>query len=219
MQSISLARPNGDPLKILCLGAHADDIEIGCGGTLLTLLESHGPVHIHWVVFTTDDDRAHEAALSAETLLKDVAQKSVSIRQFRDGFLPFSSPEVKECFEEIKKEVSPDIIFTHYRDDRHQDHRLISDLTWNTWRDHLILEYEVPKYDGDFGTPNVFVPLGEAVCKRKIDHLLASFPSQRGAKYWFTEETFLAVARLRGMESGPGNRFAEAFYCRKSVLV
>jgi LmbE family N-acetylglucosaminyl deacetylase len=112
MQSISLARPHGDPLNILCLGAHADDIEIGCGGTLLTLLESHGPVHIHWVVFTTDDDRAHEAALSAETLLKDVAQKSVSIRRFRDGFLPVSSPEVKESFEEIKKEVSPDIIFT-----------------------------------------------------------------------------------------------------------
>ncbi len=218
MQCVSLTRPNSDPVKILCLGAHADDIEIGCGGTLLTLVENRRTVQIHWVVFSARDDRAHEAALSAETLLKGVPQKSVSIMPFRDGFLPFSSTEVKEYFELLKAEFSPDIIFTHYRDDRHQDHRFISDLTWNTWRDHLILEYEVPKYDGDFGTPNLFVPIPEALYRRKVDHLLTAFPSQRQAKYWFTEETFLAVARLRGMESGPNNRFAEAFYCRKAVL-
>jgi LmbE family N-acetylglucosaminyl deacetylase len=218
MHSISFAGANRDPVKILCLGAHADDIEIGCGGTLLTLIENRSPVHIRWVVFSAHDGRAHEAALSAETLLKDVPGKSVSIKAFRDGFLPFSSTEVKEYFEQLKSEVSPDIIFTHYRDDRHQDHRLISDLTWNTWRDHLILEYEVPKYDGDLGTPNFFVPIAEAVCRRKVDHILASFPSQRETNHWFTEDIFLAVARLRGMESGPHNRFAEAFYCRKAVL-
>jgi LmbE family N-acetylglucosaminyl deacetylase len=139
------------------------------------------------------------------------------LKEYRDGFFPFHGAQIKDDFEALKRECNPDLIFTHYRDDRHQDHRLISDLTWNTFRNHLILEYEIPKYDGDLGQPNFFVPLDEAVCARKAKHLLESFVSQRN-KHWFDEQTFSAILRLRGMEANSPTRYAEAFYCRKAVL-
>lgn len=212
-----IAKPDDATCRVLCLGAHSDDIEIGCGGTVLTLLERYARVLVHWVVFSTNEERAMEARRSAETFLADAAERHIEIKAYRDGFLPFVGSQVKEDFESIKQSFNPDLVFTHYRDDRHQDHRLISDLTWNTFRDHLILEYEIPKYDGDLGSPNLFVSLNEAVCSRKIRGLLDGFPSQRN-KQWFDEQTFLALARLRGMEANSPSRYAEAFYCRKIVI-
>ncbi|MBR8837223.1 MAG: PIG-L family deacetylase [Stigonema ocellatum SAG 48.90 = DSM 106950] len=203
--------------KILCLGAHCDDIEIGCGGTLLKLIENYKNVILYWVVFSSNEQRLQEATESANLLLKEVQAKKIIIKNFRDGFLPFHGIEVKECFEQLKQEFAPDIIFTHYREDRHQDHRLISDLTWNTFRNHLILEYEIPKYDGDLGIPNFFVHLDEALCRRKIQYILDAFQTQNN-KQWFTEETFRSILRIRGIESNAPSKYAEAFYCRKIVL-
>jgi len=207
--------------RVLCLGAHSDDIEIGCGGTLLKLLHEcrqHGPgVSVRWVVFSADARRAAEARRSADLFLADAAAKEVIVHSFRDGFFPFVGAEVKEAFEAIKTDFVPDLVFTHGRGDLHQDHALLSKLTWNTFRDHLILEYEIPKYDGDLGRPNAFVHLDETTCQRKIEHLLGSFESQRG-KQWFTAETFWATLRLRGLESNAPGKYAEAFGCRKILL-
>jgi LmbE family N-acetylglucosaminyl deacetylase len=208
----------GRPLEqVLCLGAHCDDIEIGCSGSVLSLIEAHPEVAVTWMILGSSEVRAQEALESAHALLAPVKKKNVLIRSFRDGFLPYQGGEVKECFEALKREVAPDLIFTHYRQDLHQDHRLVSELTWNTFRDHLILEYEIPKFDGDFGSPNVFVPLSEDVCRRKIDNILGSFRSQAD-KRWFTEDLFRAVLRIRGMEVNAPSGFAEGFYCRKAVL-
>jgi len=217
MRSLRLG-PVTSPLRhVLCLGAHCDDLEIGCAGTVLQLTEEPNPPAFTWVVFTSDARREAEALASAEALLGRASQARIIIQKFRDGFLPYEGSVVKESFEELKSEVSPDLILTHYRHDLHQDHRLISELTWNTFRDHLILEYEVPKYDGDLGAPNLFVPLDESLARRKIDAILKGFPSQAG-KRWFAEETFRSLLRLRGMEcNAPGN-YAEAFYCRKLVV-
>jgi LmbE family N-acetylglucosaminyl deacetylase len=162
---------------VLCLGAHCDDLEIGCGGTVLKLVEGRNPPAFTWVVLSSDATREAEALGSAEALLRRAPASRIIIRKFRDGFLPYEGPLVKEAFEELKALVSPDLILTHHRDDLHQDHRLISELTWNTFRDHLILEYEIPKWDGDLGIPNVFVPLDESLCRRKITTILTSFPS------------------------------------------
>jgi LmbE family N-acetylglucosaminyl deacetylase len=211
-----LARP-GAGRTILCLGAHCDDIEIGCGGTILKFLESHPGALVHWVVFSSDEQRAAEARDSAAQFLTAAAWKRVIIKDFRNSFFPSVSGEIKEYFEELKNTVTPDLIFTHYRHDLHQDHALISQLTWNTFRDHLILEYEIPKYDGDFGAPNIFSPLEESICAKKIDLIVKSFLSQQN-KPWFDPETFRAVARLRGVEANAPSRYAEAFYCRKVVL-
>ena len=202
---------------MLCLGAHSDDIEIGCGGTILTLLEQYEKVAVQWVVFSASELRAQEARVSAAAFLATVSERHVDVKSYRDGFFPFCGAEIKGEFEAIKREFAPDVIFTHYRDDRHQDHRLISDLTWNTFRSHLVLEYEIPKYDGDLSQPNFFVPLSESVCQRKIGTIVESFASQR-QKQWFDEETFRAILRLRGMEANSPTRFAEAFYCRKAVF-
>jgi LmbE family N-acetylglucosaminyl deacetylase len=201
---------------VLCLGAHCDDLEIGCGGTVLMLTESPHPPAFTWVVFASDARREAEALRSAEALLGRAAARIV-IHKFRDGFLPYEGAAVKESFEELKGEVAPDLILTHYRADLHQDHRLISELTWNTFRDHLILEYEIPKYDGDLGTPNVFVPLTGALVDRKIEAILGGFPSQTG-KRWFDAETFRSLLRLRGMECQASDAYAEAFYGRKLVV-
>jgi LmbE family N-acetylglucosaminyl deacetylase len=206
------------PRHVLCLGAHCDDIEIGCGGTLLKILRRRGAPAVTWVVFASDARRRGEALASARTILRGVKKKTIVIKDFPDGFLPYAGGDVKMFFEELKRTVSPDLIFTHYREDLHQDHRLISDLTWNTFRDHWILEYEVPKFDGDFGAPNLFVHLDEDLCRRKVRHLLKAFGSQRGRR-WFTEDLFRSVLRLRGMESNAPDSYAEAFYCRKLVLV
>lgn len=203
--------------SVLCLGAHCDDLEIGCGGTVLRLVESPQPPTFTWVVLSSDAVRESEALRSAEALLRRSPASRIVIRKFRDGFLPYEGGRVKETFEELKEEVSPDLVFTHYRGDLHQDHALISQLTWNTFRDHLILEYEIPKWDGDLGAPNLFVALEESHCRRKIDAILSGFPSQAG-KRWFSEDLFRSLLRLRGMECNSPTTYAEAFYCRKLVF-
>jgi LmbE family N-acetylglucosaminyl deacetylase len=201
---------------ILCLGAHSDDLEIGCGGTLFKLLAQRAGLEVHWVVFSADGKRAVEAQASAEEMLKHAAKKNIVLHQFRDTCFPFVGLEIKECFIQLQREVSPDLVFTHRRDDLHQDHRLIAELTWNAFRDHTILEYEIPKYDGDLGAPNFLVPLDESTARRKVDHLLQHFPSQQN-KPWFTASTFEAILRLRGIECNSSSGFAEGFYCRKAV--
>ncbi len=206
---------NNKPLTILCLGAHCDDIEIGAGGTLLKLIQEYEIEQVTWVVFASNEIRKQEAEKSAELILSEVDNKKIIINSFRDGYLPFYGIEIKEYFEQLKNEISPDIIFTHYRNDRHQDHRLISDLTWNTWRSQLILEYEIPKYDGDLGIPNFYVKLDERYIIRRNEILLKTFISQQ-SKHWFDEATFNALPRLRGMESA--SLFAEAFYARKLIF-
>ncbi len=203
------------PLNVLALGAHCDDIEIGAGATLLKLFDQYEINAVKWVVFASNDIRKKEATNSANLFLKNVKKSDIVIHSYRDGFLPFLAAEVKDTFEAIKKEFIPDVIFTHYRDDRHQDHRLVSDLTWNTWRNHLILEFEIPKYDGDLGIPNFFVPLEENYIRQKNKNLMDAFESQR-SKHWFDDATFSALPRLRGMECA--SLFAEAFYARKILL-
>src|SRR5712691_3173067 len=200
MERVGLLGDGDRPKRILALGAHPDDIEIGCGGTILRLLAERRGLEVLWVVFSSTPERAAEARASAGAFLEGVPTARVVVRDYRDGFLPYSGAAVKDEFEALKREFSPDLVFTHYRDDRHQDHRLISELTWNTFRNHLILEYEIPKWDGDFGTPNVFVPLSEAECRGKIRHILELFKTQ-SEKPWFSEEVFRSVLRIRGMES------------------
>jgi LmbE family N-acetylglucosaminyl deacetylase len=203
--------------KILCIGAHSDDIEIGCGGTILKLIEKYRSPIFYWVVLSSTEKRKKEAEESANALLAGAKGKTIDIKEFRDGFFPYIGGEIKEYFEGLKREVDPDLIFTHYRLDLHQDHRLVSDLTWNTFRDHLILEYEIPKYDGDLGSPIVFVHLDEDICKKKIEHILNIFKTQK-ANHWFAEDTFLSILRLRGIESNSPTKYAEAFYGKKIVL-
>lgn len=199
--------------KLLFLGAHSDDIEIGCGGTILTLAQSYPELNIFWTVFSAEGKRRQEARSSADLFLERVGAAKVVVKQFKTSYFPAQVDRLKSFCESLKS-FNPDLIFTHYRHDRHQDHRVISDLTWNTFRDHLILEYEIPKYDGDLGIPNLFVPLAAAIARRKTQYLDRAFPSQKD-KHWFSEDTFLALMRLRGMECG--SRYAEAFYCRKMI--
>ena len=217
MLEISLDKKDSSGLKVLCLGALCDDIEIGCGGTILRLLETHGNTEVYWIVFGSTPQRAREAARCAKAFLQEARKRKILIKTFRDGFFPYIGGRIKDFFETLKSTYSPDLILTHYRYDLHQDHRVISELTWNTFRDHLILEYEVPKYDGDLGSPNFFVPLEEEVCARKIRYILGAFESQR-KKHWFSEDLFRGIMRLRGMESSSHTPFAEGFYCRKLVL-
>jgi LmbE family N-acetylglucosaminyl deacetylase len=212
--NLELPRTGRRPLRILCLGAHSDDIEIGCGGTLLHLLATRRAT-VDWAVFSAPGRRGTEARRGAARFLRDAVEGRVLLHEFRDGFFPTEWPRIKEAFETLRSEVEPDLIFTHFRDDRHQDHRVLSDLTWNTFRDHQILEYEIPKWDGDLGRPNVYVPLTPAIAKRKVAGLMAVFASQR-SKRWFSEETFRALLRLRGIECGVD--WAEGFYGRKVVV-
>jgi len=202
---------------VLCIGAHCDDIEIGCGGTVLRLLELNPALEVHWVVLCSNELRRLEALDGARRFLGAGAEKRVRVQSFRDGFLPYVGGEVKDFFEDLKGQLQPDLILTHFRSDLHQDHRLVSDLTWNTFRDHLILEFEIPKYDGDLAAPNFFVPLSEALVARKIEHVLGAFASQRGRR-WFSADTFRALMRLRGVECNAPDDYAEAFYARKLVL-
>jgi LmbE family N-acetylglucosaminyl deacetylase len=217
MLKLCLDRPTGSTYHLLCLGAHSDDLEIGCGGTMITLLRKYSHLVVYWVVFGSDPQRAIEARTSADRLLKSAKARTIVVKDFRDSFFPFVGSAIKEYFGQLKKEFSPDLIFTHYRNDLHQDHRLISDLTWQTFRDHLILEYEIPKYDGDLGSPNVFSYLDEAAVRTKIDCILNCFKSQ-ASKHWFSGELFMSILRLRGIECNTPTGFAEAFYCRKMVL-
>ena len=215
MLQMTCAKEPGARLKVLCLGAHSDDIEIGCGGTILQLIREHGNIEFFWVVFGANDkERRQEAVKSAELLLKKVANKTIVVKAFEDTCFPFAGKEIKAFFQEIKASFQPDLIFTHYRHDLHQDHRIVCEFTWNTFRDHLILEYEIPKYDGDVGTPNFFSPIDDSTAKEKISHLMANFNTQH-SQPWFTGETFQALLCLRGIESGGKERYAEAFYCRK----
>lgn len=202
---------------VLCLGCHSDDIEIGCGGTILRLIEEQPSCRFYWVVFSAIGARRIEAQRAAELFVGSERLEHVFLKKFRDGFMPFVGSDVKADFEKMKKIISPDIIFTHNQKDAHQDHRLLSELTWNTFRNHLILEYEIPKYDGDLGQPNLFVPLEEKIYRKKIRYLMDGFATQR-PKHWFNEETFLALMRLRGVECVAPSGYAEAFYCRKLVV-
>jgi LmbE family N-acetylglucosaminyl deacetylase len=217
MLHLHLSKPAGTALHVLCLGAHSDDIEIGCGGTILALMERYPNVNARWVVFSATDERANEARAGADAFLAGATKKELVVKNYRDGYFPFVGAQIKDDFEQLKREFQPDLVFTHFRGDRHQDHRLLSDLTWNTYRDHLVLEYEIPKYDGDLGQPNLFVALDESSCVKKVRAVLETFRSQR-QKPWFDEQTLMAVLRLRGMEANSPTRFAEAFYCRKAIL-
>ena len=202
---------------ILCLGAHSDDIEIGCGGALLRLLTENPEVTVTWVVFSSTPEREQEAKASAADFLSAVEKKQIIIHRFRDAFFPYDGPAIKEAFEALKAQPTPDLIFSHCRHDLHQDHRVICDLTWNTFRDHLIWEYEIPKYDGDLGTPNLYVHLDKATCERKAALLMQHFATQSN-KHWFTPETFLGLMRLRGIESRSPLGYAEGFYSRKGIV-
>jgi LmbE family N-acetylglucosaminyl deacetylase len=213
-----IVRPaTGASLRVLCVGAHADDIEIGCGGLLLRLIQGFSHVDIDWIVFSAPAKRAREARRGAALFLAHARRPRVTLERFRDGFFPYQGADIKGVFERLKRRPSPDLVLTHYRDDRHQDHRLLSELTWNTFRDHWILEYEIPKFDGDLGSPNCFVPLDRQTCARKVKYLQTAFGSQR-EKRWFTEDTFMGLMRLRGMECRAPDGYAEAFYSRKTVL-
>jgi LmbE family N-acetylglucosaminyl deacetylase len=203
--------------RVLCLGAHSDDIEIGCGGTVLELIRRHPGLEVHWAIFSGKAQRRREARASARAFLKGATVRGIDTASFRESYFPVQWAVIKNCVERLRQEFEPDLVFTHYRDDRHQDHRVLSDLAWNTFRNHLVLEYEIPKYDGDLGVPNVFMPLSEEVCRKKIEYLCKFFNTQRD-KHWFTEDTFYALLRLRGIECASRSQYAEAFYGRKLIL-
>ena len=219
MLRLGLEKKARGALHFLLLGAHCDYIEIGAGGTVLALVERFPEAHFDWVVFSSNPVRAEEAEASAREFLRDVKKEnlSIEINLFRESFFPYLGSQIKEHFEAIKQRIDPDVIFTHYREDRHQDHRLISDLTWNTFRDHFILEYEIPKYDGDLGRPNLFSPLSKHLVDRKIELLLEHFQSQAG-RTWFDADTFKSISRIRGVECNAPEHHAEAFFCRKGVI-
>ena len=216
MKSLQIAAA-GDGLSVLCLGAHSDDIEIGVGATLMTLIGRGLNIHVHWCVLSGAGERESEARASAADFLSGAARPKIEVLAFKDGFFPEQGEAIKSWFEELKVRANPDLIFTHRRDDAHQDHREVCRLTWNTFRDHCILEYEIPKWDGDLGQPNSYVPIAADVLQRKIDLLELHFGSQR-SKHWFDAETFSGLARLRGMECRAQERYAEAFFARKLIL-
>jgi LmbE family N-acetylglucosaminyl deacetylase len=216
MKSLHLAAP-GDRLSVLCLGAHSDDIEIGAGATLLSMQERGIRLDVLWCVLSGSGERESEARASASDFLSAAQRSQIEIMSFRDGFFPEQGEAIKSWFEALRARVNPDLILTHRRGDAHQDHRQVCRLTWNTFRDHCILEYEIPKWDGDIGQPNLYVPISAGALARKIDLLLKHFGSQR-SKQWFDSETFLGLARLRGMECRAPERYAEAFVGRKLSL-
>jgi LmbE family N-acetylglucosaminyl deacetylase len=216
VKGLRIAGP-GDQLSVLCLGAHSDDIEIGAGGTLLSWLDQGIRLDVHWCVLSGIDERGKEARASADDFLAAAANRTIEIMNFRDGFFPEQGDQIKLWFEALKERANPDVILTHRQDDAHQDHRQVARLVWNTFRDHLILEYEIPKWDGDISTPNLYVPVAAPLMQRKVDLLISHFGSQR-SKHWFDAEIFLGLARLRGMECRADDRYAEAFIARKLPL-
>jgi LmbE family N-acetylglucosaminyl deacetylase len=217
MLPLAVGGSEAGPVRLLAIGAHPDDIEIGCCGTILKLMEEEAVSAVCWVVLSGQGERVEEARSSAEGLLSRAPESRLILRDFRDGFFPYDGGEIKDFFESLKSEFSPDVVLTHQRADLHQDHRVSCELTWNTFRDHLILEYEVPKYDGDLGSPNLFVTLEEELCRRKVDHLMTHFASQV-PKRWFKEDLFSGLLRVRGMECNSPTSYAEGFYCRKAVV-
>jgi LmbE family N-acetylglucosaminyl deacetylase len=202
---------------VLCLGAHSDDIEIGCGGTILHLLKENKDLNVVWVVFSGQGDRKREAKQSALSLLGGARSSRVLLKNFEDTLFPTQTRPIKQVFRQLREKAQPDLIFTHFLHDRHQDHRLLAELTWNAFRNHPILEYEIPKFEGDLQQPNLFVPLDQATCERKVRHVCKHFQSQ-GNKHWFSEDLFLGLMRLRGIECASETKFAEAFHCRKMVF-
>ena len=217
MKALQLAA-TGERLTVLCLGAHSDDIEIGAGATLLSMMERGINLDVHWCVLSAAGEREREAKSSAAAFLSDAVSSKIEVMSFRDGFFPEQGDAIKSWFETLKQRVDPDLILTHSRNDAHQDHRQVCRLTWNTFRDHCILEYEIPKWDGDLGQPNLYMPISARALQRKVDLLMSHFGSQR-SKQWFDKETFLGLARLRGMECRAPERYAEAFFARKLSLV
>lgn len=213
---LKLSLPN-QPLRLLCIGAHGDDIEIGCGGAILEWLSTFPSVEVTWVVLSAAGVRATEVRDSANALLREAKHVKLVLRDFRDGYLPVQFAEAKRLFEGLKTSENPDIVLTHRLEDRHQDHRLVAELTWQTFRDHLIFEYEIPKYEGDLGQPNLFVPLSTDVGKRKVEHLMRHFGSQ-GSKAWFRPETFFGLMQLRGNECRAESGYAEGLHARKLCL-
>ena len=216
MKPLSLAKP-GERLAVLCLGAHSDDIEIGAGATILGWIEAGVRLDVHWAVLSATGARAAEAQGSAEAFLEGAARAEIELKGFKDGFFPYQGADIKAWFEDLKRRVAPDVVLTHARDDAHQDHREVNGLTCNTFRDHLTLEYEIPKWDGDLGRPNVYIPASARTIERKIELLHSQFATQR-SKDWFDPETFRGLARLRGMECRATERLAEAFHVRKLSL-
>lgn len=202
--------------SILCVGAHSDDIEIGCGGTVLKLVRANPDLKVHWVVLSAEGDRAEEARTSTERFLDQAPNHEVEVASFRERYFPYQS-QLKEFFDDLGTRVHPDLVLTHHGGDAHQDHRVVAELTWNTFRDHLILEYEIPKYDGDLGRPNAFVELDEDLARRKVQAILQGFPSQ-AEHFWFSEETFMGLLRLRGVEARSASGLAEGFHARKLLL-
>jgi LmbE family N-acetylglucosaminyl deacetylase len=216
MLPLDLTHSLGSKPRILCLGAHPDDIEIGCGATILRLREQIPDCHWNWVILSGNELRHEEARLGAERFLGKNAEVNLSLQSFRDGYLPYEAAQIKDFFESLKSEIQPDLIFTHFSQDKHQDHRLVSDLTWNTWRNQLILEYEIPKFDGDLGQPQAFFSFDRETAEQKARTILETFASQRG-KEWFDSEVLLSLMRLRGVECNAPKRYAEAFYARKWI--
>lgn len=217
MFELDLGGAAAPPQTLLCLGAHCDDIEIGCGGAILALTRKFPRLRVHWVVLSSNDERAAEAERAAARFLDHAGDRRIAIESFRDGYFPFDGAALKDYFETVAARVDPDLIFTHYRHDRHQDHRTVSDLTWTTFRNHWVLEYEIPKYDGDLGRPNLYWPLTDEQRTAKNDILLECFGSQ-AARPWFARETFDGLMRLRGMECNAAGGYAEAFHCHKAVV-
>lgn len=217
MLALTPSRTAGEPFGVLFVGAHPDDIEIGCFGTLARLLEDPGELHVTWMVLSGSGERRAEAIASASALLEGAARCRIEVEGFRDSYFPFEGAAIKDRLHELGREIDPHLVFTHRTQDRHQDHRLVAELTWNVFRDHSILEYEVPKYDGDPASPNLFTPMDEAVCRAKWEHLHRYFPSQR-EKAWFTESTVSGLARLRGVECRSPGGFAEGFELRKALF-
>jgi LmbE family N-acetylglucosaminyl deacetylase len=205
------------PLKLLCLGAHADDIEIGCGGTVLRLAAEIPDLVVRWIVFSGTGLREAEARGSAGAFLENASNARIEVLGFRDGYFPFQGTQIKDSFEALKRDFDPSLVLTHCKGDAHQDHRLLAELTHNTFRDHLVLEYEIPKYDGDLGNPGFFVTLTQAQVRQKVEIIGRHYTSQRG-RSWFSDETFVAMARLRGINCNAAEGMAEAFYARKIVF-
>lgn len=218
MSNMTLGFRFPENAELLCIGAHCDDIEIGCSGSILRLMELYPDIHITWLILTGNADRQAEAKESARRLIGEEKNFELILHDFRDGYLPYNGSLVKDAFEAVKGRLEPHLIMCHWSKDRHQDHRFVSELTWSTFRNSLILEYEIPKYDGDMGRPNVFVPLSDEILEEKISNLMESYRSQVN-KSWFDEETFRSLLRLRGIESGASSRYAEGFHCRKINLL
>jgi LmbE family N-acetylglucosaminyl deacetylase len=217
MLPITLGSESQGPLKMLCIGAHSDDIEIGCGGTILRLLAEHPGSSVHWVVLAANPRRADEARAAADAFLEGAGHTTVEVKTFRESYFPYVGAEIKDYFETLGAASDPQLIFSHYHLDRHQDHRVVSELTWNTFRNHLIAEYEIPKYEGDLDRPNTYVALTRVHADRKVDLLMKHFPSQ-ASRRWFKAETFHSLMIVRGNEAAAAEGRAEAFHVRKLVV-